>query len=150
MLVALTGHTRGLGKVICRHLIKHDHDVMGYSLSTGHDLRDYSQVSGMIDKVMSCSWFINCAHPDYCQTQILYRLLTEGYQGKILNIGSPVVHQVPDWTDFGLLEYVTQKTALYHAHTTLSRLFHDRIFMWEPLHVNDEDYVADQLSEYGL
>lgn len=150
MLIALTGHTRGLGALIHRCLAKNGHDVKGFSFSTGLDLRDYSQVGQMIDSVMESAWFINCAHPDYCQTQILYRLVRVGYKGKILNIGSPVVHCPPNWTDLGLLEYTTQKTALYHAHTTLSRLFTDKIFMWEPLHAQNADYVAEQLSEYHL
>jgi hypothetical protein len=104
----------------------------------------------MIDSVIESAWFINCAHPDYCQAQILYRLAMVGYKGKILNIGSPVVHRAPAWNDLGLLEYATQKTALHHAYTTLSSRFEAKIFMWEPLHAQDEDYVASRLSEYGL
>lgn len=150
MVIALTGHTRGLGALIHRCLVKNGHEVIGFSLSTGCDLRDYSQVGQMIDSVRESAWFINCAHPDYCQAQILYRLVMLGYRGKILNIGSPVVHRAPAWNDLGLLEYVTQKTALHHAHTTLSNRFEAKIFMWEPLHAQDEDYVADQLGEYGL
>lgn len=91
MNVALTGHTRGLGKTIHDYLFHENHHVQGFSLSTGCDLRDYTQDGYMIDSVRSCDWFVNCAHPDYCQTQILYRLLKQDYQGKILNIGSPVV-----------------------------------------------------------
>lgn len=148
--VALTGHTRGLGKQIKLILDDKKYDVAGFSLSTGCDLRDYTQVGHMIDQIQHRDWFINCAHPDYCQTQILYRLISSGFGGKILNIGSPVVHQDPGWTDLGLMEYVSQKTALWHAYTTLNAQYPGQVFMWEPQHTTDRDYVAQCLAEFGL
>jgi hypothetical protein len=149
-IVALTGHTRGLGKHIYNYLVKNNYSAQGFSFSTGCDLRDYSQVGAMIKSVKSCDWFINCAHPDYCQTQILYRLLKENFKGKILNIGSPVVHRPPDWTDLDLLEYVTQKTALYHAHQTLDTMFPNQLILWEPDHDLDENYIVNELKRHGL
>lgn len=150
MKIALTGHTRGLGKLIHEYLISKKYSVIGFSFSTGCDLRDYYQVGSMIDLIKNHDWFINCAHPDYCQAQILYRIFQSEFRGKVLNIGSPVVHYVPEWKDLNLLEYVTQKTALLHAHTTLVKFFSNRTFMWEPEHTKDKKYVSTELEKYGL
>lgn len=148
--IALTGHTRGLGKLINMSLLDRGHYVTGFSLSNGYDLRDYSVVGKMITEINKFDWFINCAKPDYTQTQILYRLMSSTFSGKVLNIGSPVVHTMPEWKDLSLLEYVTQKTALYHAHKTLTNMFPNRLFMWEPVHTHDMNYITDSLTVLGL
>ena len=148
--IALTGHTSGLGSVMFDVLTNKNYKVIGFSKSSGCDIRDYSQSGSMIEQVKDFDWFINCAHPDYCQSQILYRLIANGFTGKILNIGSPVVHQNPNWTDVGLLEYVTQKTALWHAYTTLNRFYPEKVLMWEPDHTTDRDYVINSLNRVGL
>lgn len=148
--IALTGHTRGLGLIIHHILVNRGHRVIGFSLSNGHDLRDYDQVRDMIHQVQGYNWFINCAKPDFAQTQILYRLLSAGFSGRILNVGSPIVHKETNWKDLGLLEYSTQKVALHHAHTVLDRLYPDQLVMWEPEHAQDDAYVGQFLQDLGL
>lgn len=148
--VALTGHTRGLGAIICQCLTDKGHLVLGFSTSNGYDLRDYSQVTRMIDRVQGSDWFINCAKPDYAQAQILYRLLASGFSGRILNIGSPVVHGRTGWQDLGLLEYSTQKVALHHAHQVLEPLYPGQLIMWEPDHTLDKLYVSRYLQGLAL
>lgn len=150
MVIALTGHTRGLGAIMHAALTANHHQVLGFSLSNGYDLRDYSQVGRMIQQTEGCAWFINCAKPDYAQSQILYRLMASGFAGRILNVGSPVVHKDPGWEDLGLLEYATQKVALHHAHAQLSRRYPGRLFMWEPNHAQDAAYVTRFLESMGL
>ncbi len=145
---AITGHTSGLGNLIAKYLESHNYTVIGFSRSNGYDLRDYSCVSDVLSIAHQFDLFVNCAKPDYAQSQILYRLIGSGFKGKILNVGSPVVHNLPkNWTDLGLLEYATQKTALYHAHQTLSKFYKDQLLMWEPLHTIDYEYVCSSLKE---
>lgn len=147
---AVTGHTSGLGKSIKEYLELNEYVVCGFSRSTGYDLRDYSTVTLMLEQVNDADLFVNCAKPDYAQSQILYRLVKSGFKGIILNIGTPVIHCHHNWTDLGLLEYVTQKTALFHAHQTLEKLRHERMIMWEPQHVSDTEYVSQSLREFNL
>lgn len=147
-LAAVTGHTSGLGKLIKDYLECRNYKVCGYSKSTGHDLRDYSIVTNILEQVNSFDLFVNCAKPDYVQSQMLYRLLKSNFNGIILNVGSPVVHRTPLWTDLGLLEYVTQKTALFHAHQTLSKIYAEKMIMWEPQHVNSPEYVNKELDKF--
>jgi len=148
--LALTGHTRGLGAVINQYLAHKGHVVLGFSLTNGHDLRDHSQVGRMIDRVQGSDWFVNCAKPDYAQSQILYRLMASGFDGRVLNIGSPVVHRATGWSDLGLLEYSTQKVALHHAHQMLAPLYPSQLIMWEPDHTLDYQYVSGYLERLGL
>lgn len=148
--VALTGHTRGLGSIIHQYLTHKGHHVLGFSTTNGHDLRDYSQVGRMINQVQDADWFINCAKPDYAQSQILYRLMAMNFGGRVLNIGSPVVHCATGWNDLGLLQYVTQKTALHHAHHVLDPLYPNQLIMWEPDHTLDYQYVSGYLGKIGL
>lgn len=147
---AITGHTAGLGAQIKDYLESRNYTVQGYSLSSGYDLRDYSQVSKMLEQTKDFDLFVNCAKPDYAQSQILYRLVKSHFKGTILNIGTPVIHQPSIWTDLGLLEYMTQKTALFHAHQTLSKLYLYRMIMWEPQHARSHEYVNQCLDEFKL
>jgi hypothetical protein len=145
---AITGHTSGLGKLILKYLELRGYTVTGFSLSSGHDLRDYSCVTTVLEIVKNFDFFVNCAKPDYTQAQILYRLMGSGFKGRILNIGSPVVHKIPtNWTDITLLEYATQKTALWHAHQTLSKFYTDQLILWEPCHDLTFEYVAVSLEK---
>lgn len=148
--IALTGHTGNLGSIIKDVLENKGHFVQGFSKSTGTDLRDYSQVGHMIQSIKNFDWFINCAHPEYCQSQILYRLLKENFKGKILSVGSPVVHRNPGWTDLGLIEYITQKTALWHAHSSLAALYPGQLWLWEPAHTGNKQEFFDFLDTLVL
>jgi hypothetical protein len=145
---AITGNTCDLGKFITKYLESHNYEIAGFSRSNGYDLRNYSCVTSILDIVKDFNLFVNCAKPDYTQAQILYRLIGSGFKGKILNIGSPVVHHLPEsWFDLGLLEYATQKTALFHAHQTLSKLYTDQLILWEPLHDFTFEYVSASLDK---
>jgi hypothetical protein len=145
---AITGHTSKLGNLIANYLESQNYTIIGFSRSNGYDLRDYSCVSNILGVVKQFDLFVNCAKPDYTQAQLLYRLISSGFEGKILSIGSPVVHSLPkSWTDLGLLEYATQKTALYHAHQTLSKFYKDQLLMWEPCHALNYEYVSSALKE---
>ena len=148
--IALTGHTRGLGAIIYEILSDLGYAVNGFSLSNGYDLRDYDRVGEMIESIGDHDWFINCAKPDFAQTQILYRLVGSNFSGRIINIGSPVIHKEIKWKELGLLEYVTQKVALHHAHKTLSLFYPDRLILWEPEHAQNRDYVYVFLKSVEL
>lgn len=149
MKIAITGHTRGLGQGFYSECVRRGHTVTGFSLSTGCDLRDYSQVGSMIDSIENYDLFINNAKPDYAQTQILYRLVRSWKHGTIVSIGSQVIESMPDWTDSFLLEYVTQKMALSHAHNVLSKISNCKLILLNPSHLDDNtilNYVQEQLD----
>lgn len=151
MKIAITGHTTGLGHSFYQECIARGHEVEGFSRSNGHDLRNYSKVGTMIDKIVGFDIFINNAKPDYAQAQILYRLVRAQSCKVIISIGSEVIISPSDWTDTFLLEYVTQKMALAHANQILSKVTSQQLILLNPSHLNDTDYyVKQQLNLLNL
>ena len=148
---AITGHTSGLGASFYSLLDQHGYEVHGFSRSNGYDLRDYSQVSRILEQTKDFDLFINNAKPDYTQAQIVYRLARR-WSGTLLSIGSYAVIDPPLWTDTFLLEYLTQKTALVHAHRVLEPVSDCRLLIVHPRHLdNDTDlYVKQLIKELDL
>jgi len=144
--VAVTGHTSGLGQSFFDLLTQQGHHVVGFSRSNGYDLRDYSVVSKIIQEINGFDLFINNAKPDYAQTQIVYRL-SRTWNGTVLSIGSMVVVDPPKWTDTFLLEYVTQKTALAHAHQVLEPVAKCKLMLVHPAHIQDTQQCALNILE---
>jgi len=134
---AITGHTSGLGASFYKLLADQGYKVHGFSQSNGYDLRDYSQVGRMLSAIKGFDLFINNAKPDYSQSQILYRLVREWDSGSIISIGSDATINSPRWTDTFLLEYLTQKTALVHAHQVLTPVAKCKLILVHPTHLGD-------------
>lgn len=152
MKIAITGHTTGLGKSFYDELIRRGHHVEGFSRTNGYDLRVYSRVSAMLDKIVDFNVFINNAKPDYAQSQILYRLTQLWNNGMIISIGSMAIINDPQWTDSNLLEYLTQKTALAHAHSMISRISQCQLILLNPAHLDNDTlpYVQTELDSLNL
>lgn len=144
---AVTGHTTGLGNSWYRLLNNHGYTVKGFSRSTGYDLRDYSHVTQMLSDINGFDLFINNAKPDYSQSQILYRLAREWSRGTIVSIGSLATVHDPKWSDTFLLEYLTQKTALCHAHQVLEPLSSCRMILVHPGHLDNTDQLVEEIIE---
>lgn len=70
MKIAITGHTRGLGKAIWDHLS--DHELVGMSRSNGFDLNN--DLDKIIETAKTCDLFINNAHAGTCQATLLGKL----------------------------------------------------------------------------
>lgn len=152
MKIAVTGHTTGLGKSFYDELSHRGHHVEGFSRTNGYDLRDYSRVGIMLDKINDFDVFVNNAKPDYAQSQILYRLTRKWNKGTIISIGSMAVINNPHWTDSNLLEYLTQKTALAHAHSMISQISQCQLILLNPSHLDNNTlpYVKTQLDNLNL
>jgi hypothetical protein len=152
MKIAITGHTSGLGKSFYDESICRGHTVHGFSRTNGYDLRDYSKVSLMLDKIVGFDLFINNAKPDYAQSQILYRIARSWKEGTVVSIGSQAVITPPNWTDTYLLEYLTQKTALMHTYTVLSPVVECKLVLLNPAHLDDNTlpYAQQELTRLGV
>lgn len=148
MKIAITGHTKGLGKSFYDICESKGHQVAGFSRSNGYDLRDYSCVTKMLNEIQGFDMFISNAKPDYSQAQILYRLVRSWEFGTIVNIGSAILNKMPLWEDTFLLEYATQKHALQHAVNVLSNVTSCKLILINPAHLGDNtyDYALSQLE----
>lgn len=71
MKIAITGHTKGIGKAIFNYLSDNNYDVVGYSRSNGWNIDNYQRCAKEISKY-DC--FINNAYSfanGYSQTELL-------------------------------------------------------------------------------
>ena len=150
--IAITGHTQGLGKYLFEILKQRGHHVQGFSRRNGYDIRDYSVVTKILEETKGYDWFINNAKPDFVQTQIVYRFYRSQTVKNVLSIGSAAVNNDPKWTDSFLLEYLTQKVALKHAHDVLPDSDQTRLILINPEHISDdfEKHAATLLDNFKL
>ena len=125
MKIAITGHSKGLGKALFEFLSQ-KHKIIGFSRSNGYDIKSPGDRKKIIKESKDCDVFINLVHNYYHQTDLLLELHKswKGLQKYIINIGTSAV----DNGDFGvgdyqMSEYKVQKTTLVDMITTLKKSF---------------------------
>lgn len=119
--IAITGHTRGFGKYVFRQLFEDGHDVLGFSKSTGYDIKNKNHRESILNQIDDVDIFINCAQDEFAQTELLYEVFNNWNSKKkmIINIGS----NARDFTNKDQpYKYGVQKLALNHASKQLGRL----------------------------
>ena len=87
MKVAITGHTEGLGFEIVNLL---EYEYFGFSRASGYDINNRQQRKSIIDTIENYDAFINNAHSNFSQVDMLFELYNE-WKDKdklIVNIGS--------------------------------------------------------------
>ena len=125
MNIALTGHSKGLGKALFEFLSQ-KHEIVGFSRSNGYDIKSPFDRKKIIKESKDCDIFINLVHNYYHQTDLLLELHKswKGLQKYIINIGTSAVD---DWNfglgDYQMSEYKVQKTTLVDMITTLKTSF---------------------------
>lgn len=94
MKVAITGHTRGIGKSIFEELTKRSYHVSGYSKSTGWDISLLETRNKILKEVFEFDVFINNAYCPLGQFELL-KGLTDSWEGSkklIVNVGSKSIY----------------------------------------------------------
>jgi len=123
MLIAITGHTAGIGKSFAEQLKSKGHKIIGISRRDGENIRRIPHTASLIEP---CDFFINNAQSQYAQTELLYEIW-QRWQGKkkyIWNISTMMteipVNNVPDGQDdIVMSQYRNQKLALEDASRQL-------------------------------
>ena len=109
MKVAITGHTRGIGKAFKEKFEQNGHEVLGFSSSTGFDISVAGNRERIFRIAKDCDVFINNAYVTAGQTELLKKFISEweGQNKLIINISSKSVFltEPPPWFQ----EYVTNK-----------------------------------------
>ena len=147
MRIAITGHTRGIGKALFDTLSV-DHTVKGYSKSNGYDITQ--NADKIVLQAAMCDVFINNAHSGWAQVDVLgriYRTWQSFPNRTIVNISSVVKYPNLSSSDYG-----AQKSAL--SHQALSLMFNDterrcRIININPGYV-DTDMTRGRIQESML
>ena len=125
MKIALTGHTKSLGKALFEFLSQ-KHEIIGFSQSNGYNIKSPFDREKIIKESKDCDIFINLVHNYYHQTDLLLELHKswKGLQKYIINIGTQAVNDENFGIgDYQLLEYKVQKTTIVDMITTLKKSF---------------------------
>jgi len=69
MKIAITGHTKGIGKAVAD--LYYTDEVVGFSRSNGYDIAHPSNVSRIITESADCDIFVNNAYYDFVQCDLL-------------------------------------------------------------------------------
>lgn len=88
MLVAITGHAKGIGAAITEALIGKGHTVIGFDLETGDDIQDADSI---VEQAKMADVFINNAYVPGAQIVMLQKIFEEWRDDPtktIINMGS--------------------------------------------------------------
>jgi NADP-dependent 3-hydroxy acid dehydrogenase YdfG len=90
MKLAITGHTKGIGKALKELIEQHGHEVIGFSSTTGYDISSESDRIRILDRVKDFDVFVNNAYTPQGQTLLLKSMidLWQGSSNTIININS--------------------------------------------------------------
>lgn len=123
MKIAITGHTKGIGKSFFNLLEQRGHDIIGFARSENTNIRRVPFIS---EKINECDLFINNAQESFAQTDLLYAVWSKwtGTTKWIWNISTEMTQQPTESVGenenmIDLSMYRTQKTALEIAHHQL-------------------------------
>ncbi len=124
MNVGITGHTKGLGKILFDSFSK-NFRIAGFSRSNGYDIKNPFDRKNILKECLDCNIFINLAHNYYYQTDLLFEFFKswQGQKKLIINISSTVVDDELWGLDrFDYIEYRNQKISL----ETMSRILNKK------------------------
>ena len=98
MKIAITGHSKGIGKALADEFEKHGHEVIGYSRSNGWSIKE-NKLDIIEDvKKQDFDIFINNAYVHKHQTELLMLMVQEWLQCPdklIVNLNSKVIFHEP-------------------------------------------------------
>jgi NAD(P)-dependent dehydrogenase (short-subunit alcohol dehydrogenase family) len=105
--VAVTGHTRGIGKAISQVFVNHKHDVTGFSSSNGYDIGTQEIRDSIIAQSQNLDVFVNNAYHPTGQSLLLQSIIESWKETDklIINISSKMVF----YPGTGFEDYVSAK-----------------------------------------
>lgn len=90
MKIAVTGHSRGIGKAILDKFSYENYDVLGFSKSSGFDISNEEDRIRILSLAKDSDIFVNNAYDDVGQSDLLKKFINEweGTNKLIVNISS--------------------------------------------------------------
>ena len=115
--IVLTGHTSPMGKELYAHLSK-EYEVIGVSRKSGYDLTKQEDVEKVVDMALDADLFINLAHVESAQSQMLIMINNkwnkESRLGLVISFGSLATK-----LDNDILRAVNIDKPVSYTHLTL-------------------------------
>lgn len=97
MKIAITGHTKGIGRAIAD--LYYTDEVLGFSRSNGYDIANPADVDKIVSSSLDCSVFVNNAYYGTSQVDIFEKLLVHWNSDPtktIVNINSRTIYNGPN------------------------------------------------------
>jgi NAD(P)-dependent dehydrogenase (short-subunit alcohol dehydrogenase family) len=129
--IAITGHTRGIGKELYQRLSDRGFELKGFSQSNGYNLQRVSTCKKVVNEVLewNADVFVNNAYVPDNQVRLLY-LMYEQWQNKprlIINLSATSSDSITNFSQMGYNEnwtpYVSDKARLDWASLQLANMF---------------------------
>ncbi len=108
MKIAITGHSKGIGKAVAD--LFYTDEVVGFSRSNGYDVSDGATIDKIVNASINCDIFVNNAYYSTAQVDIFEKLLAlwgNDASKTIVNINSRTIYNGPNQR-----QYTTDKKLL--------------------------------------
>lgn len=115
MLIAITGHSAGIGLAMANEYTARGNTIVGISRRIGLNIKNVSKVASLIEP---CDVFVNNAQAGFAQTELLIEMSKRwtGTNKNIINISTIMAQEpVSKIPGLDMLEYRIQKVALEEA-----------------------------------
>ena len=116
MKIAITGHSKGIGKSLYDRLCSKGHEVIGFSRSNGYDINTSEGFNKVFEDGIECDMFINNAYSGSAQLHLFcnfYNVWMRKKNKTIVNISSMAKYPA---VSGNLSGYSAHKAALNHQH----------------------------------
>ncbi len=113
MKIAITGHTKGIGKAIAD--LYYTDEVVGFSRSNGFDLSVDSTVDAIVEQCISCNVFVNNAYSGTKQVDLFEKVFAQWRNDStktIVNINSKTIYNGPNLRQYTLDKKLLRSTAV--------------------------------------
>ena len=113
MKIAITGHTKGIGKAIAG--LYYTDEVVGFSRSNGYDISDISSIDSIVNASLNCEVFVNNAYYGTAQVDIFEKLLAHWSSDPtktIVNINSRTIYNGPNQRQYTTNKKLLKSSAL--------------------------------------
>ena len=129
--IAITGHTRGIGKALVERLDKRDYEIKGFSQSTGYNLQRVSTVKKVVNECLEwdADVLVNNAYVPDNQVRLLYTMYEQWVNTPklIINMGAISSDSISNFAQMGYNKdwtpYVSDKARLDWASLQLSNIY---------------------------
>ena len=120
MKIAITGHTKGIGKAV----FEKNSNTKGFSLTSGYDIKNSVDRNNIVDQIQDCDVFINNAFDNYAQCNMLFDIWKSWKDTNkiIISIGSDVTKYTMSTKRLEILDYYNYKLTLKDLHERLQNL----------------------------
>jgi NADP-dependent 3-hydroxy acid dehydrogenase YdfG len=144
MKVAITGHSRHIGKALTELFTSQGHSVVGFSRSNGYDISNSQSVANIVKQSTDCDVFVNNACSGFYQNNVFEEIFTawQHEPGKtIVNISSRAKYWAAPSADLNTY-YMSKKQLNHSAYKKMYQKNRCKVITINPGYVSDEPHSS--------